>query len=50
MAAKVITFLLRLPPTLHAAIKALAMREHRSVHAQIVTLLEEALTTRRQRP
>ena len=37
---------LRLPAALHARIKALADRERRSLHAQILVLLEEALEAR----
>ncbi len=37
---------LRLPAALHARIKALADRERRSLHAQILVLLEEALDAR----
>ena len=33
---------LRLPPELHARIAALAAREHRSINAQLVHLIEEA--------
>ncbi len=39
---------LRLPAALHARIKALADRERRSLHAQILVLLEEALEAREE--
>ena len=39
---------LRLPPELHSALKALAEHERRSLHAQILVLLEEALDAREQ--
>lgn len=38
--------LLRLPPALHEALKALAARELRSVNAQIEFLLAEAVKRR----
>jgi len=40
---RVIRFLLRLPPELHDQLSALAARERRSLHAQILYLLERAL-------
>lgn len=33
----------RLPDDLHAALKALAQREHRSLNAEIVSLLERGV-------
>lgn len=39
----VIQFLLRLPPDLHAKLKAMAEREERSLNAQIVYLLRRAV-------
>jgi len=36
-----IRFTLRLPEELHEALKRLAEREHRSLHAQIVHILTE---------
>jgi hypothetical protein len=41
--AKVIRFVLRLPPDLHDRLKALAVREHRSLHGQILYLLQRAV-------
>jgi len=42
-ADKVIRFVLRLPPELHDRLRALAAAEHRSLHGQILYLLERAL-------
>ena len=39
----VIRFLLRLPPKLHQRLRLLATRERRSLHAQILYLLEQAV-------
>jgi hypothetical protein len=39
----VIRFLLRLPPELHERLRLLAARERRSLHAQILYLLERAM-------
>jgi hypothetical protein len=39
---RVIRFLLRLPPELHEQLRLLATRERRSLHAQILYLLEQA--------
>lgn len=36
-------FFLRLPPTLHKKIKALAKTERRTMNAQIVTILAESV-------
>lgn len=41
--AEVVRLLLRLPPDLHAALVALAAREQRSLHGQIVYLLRKAI-------
>jgi hypothetical protein len=38
----VIRFLLRLPPELHERLRLLAARERRSLHAQILYLLERS--------
>jgi hypothetical protein len=40
---KVIRFVLRLPPDLHGRLKALAARERRSLHGQILYLLQRAV-------
>ena len=42
MPANVVRIDLRLPPELHARIAALAAREHRSINAQLVHLIEQA--------
>jgi hypothetical protein len=42
-ADRVIRFMLRLSPELHDRLKALAVREHRSLHGQILYLLEQAI-------
>ena len=42
-ADRVIRFVLRLPPDLHDRLKTLAAREHRSLHGQILYLLERAI-------
>jgi hypothetical protein len=42
-AGKVVTFLLRLSPELHDRLRELAVRERRSLHAQILYLLERAI-------
>ncbi len=39
-ASGVIRYLLRLPRDLHEAVQAIAEREHRSLNAQIVYILE----------
>lgn len=39
----VIRFVLRLSPELHERLKALAEREERSLHAQIIYMLRRAL-------
>jgi hypothetical protein len=39
-------FILRLPPDLHQQLKALADADLRSLHAEILVLLKEAVTTR----
>lgn len=43
MAADVLRFVLRLTPELHARLKELAERERRSLHAQIIYMLEKQL-------
>lgn len=43
MATDVLRFVLRLSPEMHARLKELAEREHRSLHAQIIYMLEKAL-------
>jgi hypothetical protein len=40
---KVVRFVLRLPPDLHDRLKALAARERRSLHGQILYLLQRAI-------
>jgi hypothetical protein len=40
---RVIRFVLRLSPDVHDRLRALAARERRSLHAQILYLLEQAL-------
>ena len=40
---RIIRFVLRLAPELHDRLRALAARERRSLHAQILYLLERAL-------
>jgi hypothetical protein len=40
---RIIRFMLRLSPELHDRLRALAVRERRSLHAQILYLLEQAL-------
>jgi hypothetical protein len=40
---EVIRFLLRLPPDLHERLRLLAARERRSLHGQILYLLEQAM-------
>jgi hypothetical protein len=42
-ADKVIRFVLRLPPDLHEELKTLAARERRSLHGQILYLLQQAV-------
>ena len=42
-ADKVVRFVLRLPPDLHEELKALAARERRSLHGQILYLLQRAI-------
>jgi hypothetical protein len=44
----VVRYLLRLPADMHATIKALAERDRRSMHAEMLVLLEEALDAREQ--
>ncbi len=41
--ADIIRFVLRLSPVLHGKLKAMAEREHRSLHGQITHLLEKAV-------
>lgn len=41
--AEVLKFALRLPLELHGKLKAMAEREHRSLHGQIIYLLERAV-------
>lgn len=41
--ADVLRFVLRLPAELHEALKALAARENRSLHGQIIHLLQQAI-------
>ena len=40
---KVVRFVLRLPPDLHDRLKAVAAWEHRSLHGQILYLLQRAI-------
>jgi hypothetical protein len=40
--AEIIRFVIRFSPRLHEKLKAMAEREHRSLHSQIVYLLEKA--------
>ena len=42
-ADKVIRFVLRLPPELHNELKTLAAQERRSLHSQILYLLQRAV-------
>jgi len=42
-ADKVVRFVLRLPPDLHDRLKALAARERRSLHGQILYLLQRVI-------
>jgi len=44
MMGDVLRFVLRLPPDLHAKLKALAEREDRSLHAQILHILRKAVS------
>lgn len=44
----IVRFLLRLPPELHSEMKELAERDRRSLHAEILVLLEEATAARRE--
>jgi hypothetical protein len=44
-ADKVVRFVLRLPPDLHDRLKTLATRERRSLHGQILYLLQRAVDT-----
>ena len=46
MAERIIQVALRLPASLHGQLKALAERERRSLHAEILVLLDEALAAR----
>lgn len=46
MAKKPIPAMVRIPPDLHAIVKDLADQENRSMNAQIITLLQEAITQR----
>lgn len=41
--AEIIRFVLRLSPALHDKLKSLAERERRSLHSQIIYLLEKAI-------
>lgn len=43
MTESVVRFLLRLSPELHEKLKAMADREDRSLHAQIIHLLKRAV-------
>jgi hypothetical protein len=47
-AERIVRFMLRLPPELHERLRTLAAREHRSLHGQILYLLERA--TEEDRP
>lgn len=47
MAEHVVRFILRLSPDLHAALTEWAREEERSLNAQIVYLLRQALADRR---
>lgn len=40
---------LRLPDDLHAAVKALAEADHRSLNSEIIALLEDAVRERTER-
>jgi hypothetical protein len=44
----VVRFLLRLPPDLHTELKDMAERDRRSLHAEILVILEEAAAARRE--
>ena len=39
-------FTLRLPPALHSQLESLAEQDRRSLHAEILVLLEEAIVAR----
>lgn len=41
---------MRIPKPLYDRVKDLAQREHRSINAQVIVLLEEAIQQRDQRP
>lgn len=43
MPDKILRFVLRLPEDLHAALAALAKREGRSLHGQIIYMLRKAM-------
>lgn len=43
----IVRFLLRLPTELHTEMKELAEQDRRSLHAEILVLLEEAVSHRR---
>jgi hypothetical protein len=45
--ADIVRFLLRLPAELHAEMKDMADQDRRSLHAEILVLLEEAVAVRR---
>lgn len=47
MAEAVVRLILRLPPSLHAALSAWAKEERRSLNGHIVYLLEQAVRNRR---
>ncbi len=46
--AEIVTFTLRLPAALHADLKELAGRDLRSLHAEILYLLQRAAEDRRE--
>ena len=45
--AEIVRFMLRLSPALHDELRQLAAREHRSLHAQVLYMLERALQDER---
>jgi len=44
----IVRFLLRLPAEIHVELKDLAEGDRRSVHAEILVLLEEAIARRKE--
>jgi len=48
MEEKIVTFLLRLPESLKARIEEAAKHDRRSIHSEVLVLLESALEARSQ--